>query len=99
MLSSTVTNKKESENILSDRLQLISNWTFNWKMLFNPDPSKPAREVLFSSLNNVQVERSSYQKLGTILEKLNFKQHIDDPISISNKDISVIKKLRHIFTL
>ena len=68
-------------------------------MLFNPDPSKPAREVLFSSLNNVQVERSSYQKLGTILEKLNFKQHIDDPISISNKDISVIKKLRHIFTL
>ena len=56
-------------------------------MIFNPDPSKPAQKVLFSrkskiqnhstiSLNNVQVERSSYQNhLGIILdEKLNFKQ-------------------------
>ena len=58
-------------------------------MLFNPKPSKPAQEVLFSrknqiqnhptiSLSNVQVERSFYQKyLG---EKLNFKQHIDSAI-------------------
>ena len=67
-------------------LILISRWAFNWKMLFNPDPSKPAQEVIFSrkkqfqshptiSLNNFQVERASYQKhLGIILdEKLNFK--------------------------
>ena len=78
-------------------------------MLFNPDPSKPAQQVLFSrknqmqnhptiSLNNVQVERSSYQKhLGKILdEKLNFKQNIDSAISKVNKGISAIKKLRHI---
>ena len=74
-------------------------------MLFNPDPSKPAQEVLFSrkkktqshpeiSLNNIPVERSSYQKhLGLILdEKLNFKQHIDNTISKINKGIAVIKK-------
>ena len=55
-------------------------------MFFNPDPSKPAQEALFSrkakvqnhptiSLNNIQVERASYQKhLGLILdEKLNLK--------------------------
>ena len=77
-------------------------------MLFNPDPSKPAQEVLFSrkkktqshpeiSLNNIPVERSSYQKhLGLILdEKLNFKQHIDNAISKINKGIAVIKKLRY----
>ena len=55
-------------------------------MVFNPDPSKTAQEVLFSrkkkiqvhptiSLSNVQVERVSCQKhLGILLdEKLNFK--------------------------
>ena len=77
-------------------------------MLFNPDPTKPAQEVIFSkkkqfqshpmiSLSNIQVERASYQKqLGIILdEKLNFKQHVDNAISKINKGISVIKKLRH----
>ena len=75
-------------------------------MLFNPAPSKPVQEVLFSrktkvqnhpiiSLSNIQVERASYQKhLGLILdEKLNFKQHIDSAISKINKGIAVIKKL------
>ena len=64
---------------------------------FNPDPGKSAQEVLFSrknqiqnhptiSLNNVQVEKSSYQKhVGIILdEKLNFKQHTDSAISKIN---------------
>ena len=27
---------------------LISKWTYNWKMLFNPDPTKPAQELIFS---------------------------------------------------
>ena len=62
-------------------------------MLFKPDPSKPAQEVLFSrkkktqihpiiSFNNIQVERVSHQEHPGILldEKLNFKQHIDTTI-------------------
>ena len=74
-------------------------------MLFNPYLSKPAQEVLFSRkmkvqnhptirLNNIQVERASYQKhLGlTRDEKVNFKQHIDSAISKVNKGIDVIKK-------
>ena len=86
--------KNESANVLNNDLLLISKWAFNWKMLFNPDPNKPAQEVVFSkkkkveshptiSLNNIQVQRSSYQNhLGLILdEKLNFKQHIDSAIS------------------
>ena len=55
-------------------------------MLFNPNPSKPAQEVLFSRkrhpvliMNNIQVERVLYQKhLGIILDnKIDFKQYID----------------------
>ena len=77
-------------------------------MLFNPDPSNLAQEVLFSrkkktqihptiSFNNIQVERASHHKhLGVLLdENLNFKQHIDTTIFKINKGISVIKKLRH----
>ena len=45
------------------------------------------------SLNNVQVERSSYQKHLVIIldEKLNFKQHTDIDVSKVNKGISVKK--------
>ena len=107
-LFTIVKGENESANILNNDLSLISKWAFNWKMLFNPDPSKPAQEVLFSrkkkaqshpiiSLNNIQIEKSSNQKhLGLILaEKLNFKQHIDSAISKINKGIAVIKKLRY----
>ena len=68
-------------------------------MLFNPDPTKPAQEVLFSrkkqnqihptiSLNNIQVEK-------VLDQKLNFKQHTDCAISKINKGIVVIKKRRY----
>ena len=74
-------------------------------MLFNPDHSKPAQEVLFSRkrqvqthpvliMSNIQVERLPYRKhLDIILDnKLDFKQHIDNTIS---KGISIIRKLGH----
>ena len=107
-LFTIVKDRSVSANILNNDLQLISLWAYKWKMLFNPDPKKPAQEVLFSrkkqiqnhptiSLNNVQVERTTYQKdLGVILdEKLNFKEHVDSTISKVNKGVSLIKKLSH----
>ena len=106
LLFTIVKDKNESANILNNDLSLISRWAYDWKMLFNPDPKKPAQEVIFSrkkqsqshptiSLNNIPVERASYQKhLGIILdENLNFKQHVDNAILKINKGISVIKKL------
>ena len=42
-----VRDKNGSPNILNNDLLAISKWAYNWKMLFNPDPSKPAQEVLF----------------------------------------------------
>ena len=107
-LFTIVKDTNESANILNNDLSLISRWAYDWKMLFNPDPQKLAHEVIFSkkkqsqshptiSLNNIPVERASYQKhLGIILdEKLNFKQHVDNAILKINKGISVIKKLRY----
>ena len=110
-LFTIVKDKTESANILSNDLSEISKWAYDWEMLFNPDPCKPAKEVVISrkkktqshpaiSLNNIQVERTSYQKhLGLLLdEKLNFKQHVDSAILKMNKGVSVItviKKLRH----
>ena len=43
-----------SANELSNDLKKISDWAFQWKMGFNPDPSKQAQEVIFSrKLKNV----------------------------------------------
>ena len=78
-LFTIVKDINESASILNNDLLLISKWAFNWKMLFNPDPTKPAQEVIFSkkkkktqtypSLNNIQVEKVPYQKhLGILLE-------------------------------
>ena len=41
-LFTIVKDKNESANTLNNDLLLISKWAYNWKMLFNPDPSKPA---------------------------------------------------------
>ena len=87
-LFSVVKNKEESTSDLTNDLDMISTkWAY--KMSFNPDPKKPAHEVLFSRKNlnithpiiyfiNVQVQRANQQKhLGIIFdEKLNFKSHI-----------------------
>ena len=47
-LFTIVSNKYERPNILNNDLLLISKYAYNWKMLFNPAPSKPAQVVLFS---------------------------------------------------
>ena len=104
-LFSIVKNKNVSANILNKGLSLLSECAYDWKMLFNPDHSKPAQEVLFSGkrqvqthpvliMSNIQVERLPYRKhLDIILDnKLDFKQHIDNTISKVNKGISIIRK-------
>ena len=35
-------------NDLNSDLIKISDWAFQWKMRFNPDPKKQAQEVIFS---------------------------------------------------
>ena len=104
-LLTTVKDENDSANVFNNDLLLILKWAFNLKMLFNPDPTKPAQEVFSRkrkthyhptlSLNNIQVERTSSQKhLALILdEKLNFKLHIESAIVKINKSVAVVKKL------
>ena len=54
-LFTIVTDKNESANTLNNDLMLISKSAYDWKMLFNPDPSKPDQEVIFSRKKQVQI--------------------------------------------
>ena len=48
MLFSIVNDYLISANELNHDLNIISQWAYQWKMEFNPDPNKQATEVLFS---------------------------------------------------
>ena len=104
---SIVNNKNDSIKELTHDFSLISKWAFTWKMVFNPDPTKHAQEVISRKkdtsahpnivFNDIPVERASHHKnLGIYLDqKLNFKMHIETVSCNVNKDISIIKKLSH----
>ena len=84
---SVVENSFESQTNLNNDLDKIKQWAHQWKMKFNPDPSKQAIQVIFSrklkafshptiNFNNSPVITAPYQKhLGIFLDrKLDFKQ-------------------------
>ena len=86
---SIVKNKNDSAKDLIHDLSLISKLAYKWKMLFTPDATKLAQEVIFSRkkdesahpsifCNDIPVERASHQKYLEIYldKKLNFKMHI-----------------------
>ena len=98
-----------TEEINSD-LRRISEWAYQWKIMFNPDLTKQAQEVIFSwktvttpfhpqvFFNEDPVERIVSQKhLGLHLhQKLDFSKRINEKTSKAQKGISVIKKLNNI---
>ena len=47
-LFSVVNNICVSASRLNNGLVKIRDWAFNWKMSFNSDPTKEAKEVIFS---------------------------------------------------
>ena len=48
MLYSVVKNPTITAVDLNHDLDIINQWAYQWKMKFNPDPTKQAKEVLFS---------------------------------------------------
>ena len=80
---------------------------FKWKMSFNPDPTKPAQEVIFSrklktvphpsiTFNNNPLSICSAQKdLGLVLDsKLTFNEHIEHILSKVNESIGLLCKFQ-----
>ena len=105
---SVVKDSAESYRNLSNDLEVINLWAHQWKMSFNPDPSKQAVEVIFSRkraaqhhqpiyFNNSPVAPSLVHKhLGLFLDnQLNFQHHLKEKISKANKGIGVIRKLSY----
>ena len=62
-LFTIIKDKNESASILNNDLLLISKWAYNWKILFNPDPTKPAQEVIFSKICSIILICSKYVQL------------------------------------
>ena len=77
--------------MLNNDLLLISKWACNWKMLFNPDPTKPAQEVIFSKKKITQIH--------PVIRLNNIQKHLgillDNAILKINKGTFFIKKFRH----
>ena len=80
-LFSKVKDATFSDTQLNNDLNKVSKWAFQWKILFNPDPSKQAIEIFFSHkrdkenyislvFNDIKVQLANSQKhLGLILDQ------------------------------
>ena len=91
---------------LCEDLDKIKEWAFQWKMSFNPDPSKQAQEVIFTRkvkkvvhppilFYNKPVQQVSSQKhLGLIFDtSLTFDEHIKEVTSKVSKTIGLLRIL------
>ena len=85
-------------------LQTVSDWAHQWKMVFNPDITKQAIEVIFSVkknkpdhpeliFNDIPVARKDHTKhLGVFLDnRLNFSKHTKEAIIKAKKGINLLK--------
>lgn len=106
-----VRNVEDAQSILMTDLEKITQWANQWKMQFNPDITKQAIEIVFSSkynkpnhpllsFNGIPVARSdSTEHLGMHLdEKLSFKKHISEAIIKAKNGISLLKFLAKYLT-
>ena len=75
MLFSIVNNPQNSANDLNDDLSTIQQWAYQWKMNFNPDPTKQATEVLFSCKKN-KVCHPPLIFDGQIVKKMDDQKHL-----------------------
>ena len=105
-LFSVVHDVNAAARELNDDLKKMNKWAFQWKMSFNPDPSKQAQEIIFShkikklphpslvfSNNNV-LQTSSQKHLGVTLDvKLTFDEHLNNVLNKVNKTIGLLHKL------
>ena len=104
-LNAVMYEKNVCTNSLNDDLKRLYEWSVKWKMSFNPDPTKPAEEVIFTNRNltlydpvsysGVDVMQVDYHKhLGFILDsKMSYSKYIDGKIGKANQGIGVIKRL------
>ena len=92
---------------LQHDLNKISVWANQWRLRFNPNITKQAVEVIFSTkttppphpslmFNNIPVKLvNEHKHLGIILDKhLSFTIHINSKLSIACRGLGIISRLR-----
>ena len=102
-LFSVVHNITDSANLLNSDLSKINEWALQWKMSFNPDPTKQAQEIIFSRktsqrnhpglmFNNSIVNVTSIHKhLGMIFDsKLSFDEHLKSVLKKISKTVGLL---------
>ena len=107
MLFSIVKDPEISANNQNHDLDIIQQWAYEWKMEFNPDPTKQANEVLFSCkrsspyhpqliFNGIAVAKVNDQKhLGLILDsRLSLEKHINEKIIKAKKNVGILSTFR-----
>ena len=108
-LFSVVHNITDSANLLNSDLSKINEWALQWKMSFNPDPTKQAQEIIFSRktsqrnhpslmFNNNTVNLTTVRKhLGMIFDsKLNVDQHLQSVFKKISKTVGLLRKFQGI---
>ena len=108
-LFSVVNNIHTSATTLSQDLNAITNWTFQWKMIFTLDLSKQTQEVMFSRkikkllyltllFNNIPLSNSLLQKdLGLTIDiKLNFSEDRKSITKKNSKTMGLLRNFQHI---
>jgi hypothetical protein len=101
-----VKNVTDTHEQLVEDLKTVSTWGHQWKMVFNPDITKQAVEVIFSvkkkkpyhpdlDFNGIPVAREDHTKhLGLHLDsRLNFSKHISEAVRKATKGLSLLKYL------
>ena len=105
-LFACVTDVTQTHNKLLRDLGSITDWAYQWKMVFNPDITKQAIEVIFSckdkkpehpelSFNGIPIARKPFTKqMGVYLDdRLNFSKHVKEKVEIARKGLSLLKFL------
>ena len=105
-LFSLVRDPNESSAKLGRDLGRVARWAHQWKMSFNPDPSKQAVEVHSSRkinpvdappvyFHNLSVAScETHKHLVSLLDKrLAFDRHVEEMILRANKGIGLITRL------
>ena len=112
MLYSVVKDPLITAADLNHDLDSINQWAHQWKMEFNPDPTKQAKEVLFSCkkkspvhpdlvFNGTTVTKADEHKhLGlTLQSNLSFDRHLNEKMMKAKKTIGILKHLSKFLSL
>ena len=101
-----VTEVTQTHNKLLKALETITSWAHQWKMVFNPDITKQAIEIIFPckdkksahpdlTFNGIPIVRKPFTKhLRFYLDsRLNFSKHIKKQVATAMKRLSLFRFL------